>query len=118
MKCFQKDIGFDVIGTPFESLVHQTRSSYSITAYTFGELYDGYIIFRTPIKQYGGISCIPDWLKTEKDFEHYWKNLANKEASLEFSKIPFEEFKKTFCSDNPAYGDSFARRFQSLPDIK
>jgi uncharacterized iron-regulated protein len=118
MKRFQQDIGFDVVGTPFESLSHQTRSPYSITAYSFGELFDGYIIFRTPIKQYRGISCIPDWLKTEQDFEHYWKNLSNKEASVEFSKIPFDEFKKTFCSGNPSYGEGFARRFRRLPDIK
>lgn len=118
MKSFQKDIGFDVVGTPFENLVHKSMSPFSITAYSFGQLYDGYVIFRTPIKEYRGISCIPDWLKSEKDFRQYWRNVPNKEASLEFSKIPFEQFKKTFCSDNPVYGDSFARRFQKLADIE
>lgn len=118
MKKFQKDIGFDVVNTPFENLSHQKRSPYSITAYSLGELFDGYIIFQTPIKQYVGISCIPDWLETESEFEHYWKNLSNKEASEEFSKIPFDEFKKTFCSGNPSYGEGFARRFRRLPDIE
>jgi hypothetical protein len=118
MKKFQKDIGFDVVGTPFESLTHQSRSPFSITAYNFGDLYDGYIMFRTPIKEYRGISCIPDWLENEKEFEHYWRNISNKEASVEFSKIPFDDFKKTFCSDNPVYGNSFARRFKNLPDIE
>ncbi len=118
MRKFQRDIGFDVVGTPFEDLTHPTRSPFSITAYNFGELYDGYIIFRTPIKEYTGMTCIPDWLENEKEFEHYWRNISNKEASIEFSKIPFNEFKKTFCSDNPVYGNSFARRFRRLPDIE
>jgi hypothetical protein len=63
------------------------------------------------------MTCVADWIETPQDFEHYWRNLTNKEASQEFSKIPFEEFRATFCSDNPDYGDGFARRFRRLPDI-
>ncbi len=117
MRSYGKDIGFDVIGTPFAALSHKNRSEYSITAYTFGDLYDGYIIFKTPIKEYVGMTCIPEWISTQADFEQYWRNLPNKEASVEFSKIPFQEFRKTFCSGNPDYGKGFSRRFRRLPDI-
>ncbi len=118
MRSYGRDIGFDVIGTPFAALTHKNRSEYSITAYTFGDLYDGYIIFRTPIKEYVGMTCIPEWISTQADFEQYWRNLPNKEASVEFSTIPFEEFRKTFCSGNPDYGEGFSRRFRRLPDIE
>jgi hypothetical protein len=117
MKAYGKDIGFDVVGTPFARLAHAKRSPYSITDHAFGELFDGYIMFRTPIKAYRGMTCVADWLETPADFEHFWKNLTNMEASQEFSKIPFEEFRATFCSDNPDYGEGFARRFRRLPDI-
>lgn len=118
MKSYRKDIGFDVTGTPFAGLTHKDRSEYSITAYAFGDLYDGYIMFKTPIKECVGMTCIPDWITTEADFEYYWRNIPNKEASVEFSKIPFEEFRKTFCTGNPDYGEGFKRRFRRLPDVE
>ncbi len=117
MKKFSKDIGFDIVDTPFSDLIHEKRSQFSITAYSFGEIFDGYIMFKTPIKEFVGITCIQDWFETEADFEHYWKNLSNKEASMEFSKIPFKEFMKSFCSGNPNYGEGFSSRFRRLPDI-
>jgi hypothetical protein len=81
------------------------------------ERYDGYIIFKIQIKEYVGMTCIPEWISTEADFEQYWRNLTNKEASVEFSKIPFEEFRKTFCSGNADYEKGFSRRFRRLPEI-
>ncbi len=118
MLSYRKDIGFDVKGSPFAGLTHKNRSEYSITAYAFGDLYDGYIMFKTPIKDYVGMTCIPEWISTEADFKQYWRNLPNKEASIEFSKTPFEEFRKTFCSGNPDYGEGFKRRFRRLPEIE
>ena len=118
MKSFQKDIGFDVIGTPFSILSHRQRSRYSITDYTFSELYDGYIMFKPPIKEYRGVTCIEDWITDQEEFRYYWRNLANKETSFAFSKIPFEKFKKDFCSPRPDQGADFKKRFVGLPDIK
>jgi hypothetical protein len=117
MKTFQKDIGFDILGSPFESLSHKNRADLSITQYAFGELYDGYIIFKTPIKEYMGVTCIPEWITDEKEFRHFWRNLANKEASEKFSLMPFEEFKKDFCSPNADHGVNFRNRFRRLPEI-
>jgi hypothetical protein len=117
MKTYGRDIGFDVVGTPFAELTHAARAEFSITAHPFGALFDGYAIFKAPIKSYVGISCVPDWIVTEADFEQFWRNLSNKEASRRFSEIPFEDFKATFCGDNPDYGEGFSRRFRRLPDI-
>jgi hypothetical protein len=111
-----RDIGFDVIGTPFETLVHRERSPHSITSYRFGELYDGYVIFRQPIKQYVGVTCIDDWITDETQLRQFARNLANKEASERFSETPFPEFRRDFCAPRPDHGVEFRRRFRNLPD--
>jgi hypothetical protein len=118
MMVFQRDIGFDVEETPFEALSHADRSPHSITNFTFGELYDGYIIFRTPIKQYAGVTCIEDWVTNEEELRHFWRNLSNKEASERFSQTSLEEFQQNHCAPRPDHGAEFHRRFLNLPDLQ
>jgi hypothetical protein len=117
MLTFGEDIGFDIVGTPFEGLAHRERSARSITAHTFGELYDGYVLHRTPLKEYVGVTCIEDWILDEAQFRHYWRNLSNKRASAAFSTMPFEDFKRTRCEPRPDHGTEFRRRFDRLPDL-
>jgi hypothetical protein len=117
MAGFRRDIGFDVVDTPFANLVHEPRSPGSITEFTFGELYDGYIMFKTPIKEYAGTTCIRDWITDEAGFRRFWRNLSSKEASQRISKIPVEEFLADRCAPRPDHGVEFRRRFRKLPDI-
>jgi len=116
MARFQKDIGFDVVGTPFEQMTHEIRSPRAITAYTFGQLYDGYIMHKTPIKEYVGVTCIADWIVTEAQFRHYYRHVTNAKASRMFSEMSFDEFKKDFCAPRADFGPEFKRRFRKLPD--
>jgi len=117
MRGFGRDVGFDVVGTPFESLLHERTGRYSITWHRFGELYDGYIAFRTPIKEFVGVTCIENWIEDEADFRQYWRNLSNEKASQAFSRMPFEQFKKEFCRPRPDHGVEFRRRFRNLPNL-
>jgi hypothetical protein len=117
MKKFQKDIGFDVVGTPFGGLADAQPRPQSITGFKFGQLYDGYVIFKTPIKQYIGGMCIKDWV-TPKDYRYFWRHIPNKEASLSYSKLSYADYKKTSClPDDADFGTAFQRRFDNLPDI-
>ncbi len=118
MLSFGEDIGFDVVGTPFESLAHRDRAPRSITAYTFGELYDGYVIFRTPIKEYVGVTCIDDWVTDEQELQQFVRNLTNKSASERFSELSLEEFRADRCAPRADHGPEFRRRFRNLPDIR
>ncbi len=113
---FGRDVGFDVVGTPFENLLHRHAGRHSITWYRFGELYDGYVIFRTPIKEYTGVTCIEEWIEDEADFEHFWRNVSNKKASEAHSRTPFDEFKRDFCAPRPDHGDEFRKRFRRLSE--
>lgn len=117
MAVYDEDIGFDIVGTPFAGLRHAEPSEHSITAYSFGELFDGYILFRTPLKETVGVTCIDDWIVTEEDFRYFWRHLANAEASRSFSEEPFETFRAEFCAPRPDHGVEFARRFRKLPDL-
>jgi hypothetical protein len=117
MLTFGEDIGFDIVGTPFAALTHRERSPHSITAYTFGELYDGYVLHHTPLKEYVGVTCIDDWILDEAQFRHYWRNLSNKRASMAFSTMPFDEFQRTRCEPRPDHGTEFRRRFHRLPEL-
>lgn len=117
MLSFGKDIGFDVVGTPFEDLVHTQRSRYAITAYSFGELYDGYVMFRTPIKEYVGVTCIEDWVEDEQEFRSFARGLTNKKAGEMYSKMSLEEFRASHCAPRPDHGAEFSRRFRTLPDL-
>lgn len=112
-----KDIGFDVVGTPFESLAHRDRSKRSITAHSFGELYDGYVIFHTPIKEYVGVTCIDDWVTDEQEFRRFARRLTNKKASEAYSEMSLEEFREEHCAPRPDHGVEFSRRFRRLPDL-
>jgi reactive intermediate/imine deaminase len=118
MLSFGKDIGFDVVGTPFGSLVHRDRSKHAITAYSFGEVYDGYVMYRTPIKEYVGVTCIDDWITDEQEFRHYTRHVTNKKAGEAFAKLSLEEFRAEHCAPRPDHGVEFSRRFRKLPDVK
>ncbi len=118
MKSFGKDIGFDVMETPFECLGHRERSPRDVTGYLFGQLYDGCIIFKTPIKDYAGVTLIKDWITDEDELRFFWRHLQNIEASQRFSRLSLDEFKKDFYAPSSDHGVEFRRRFQSLPDIK
>jgi hypothetical protein len=118
MLSFGKDIGFDVVGTPFESLVHRDRSEHAITAYSFGELYDGYVMFRTPIKEYMGVTCIDDWVADEQELRGFARRLTNKGAAEAYLKMSLEEFRADHCAPRPDHGVEFSRRFRALPDVQ
>lgn len=111
-------VGFDVVNSPLASLTHAQRSPRSFTAYEFGELYDGYIIHEVPLRETVGATCVPDWLTSPDHFRHFWRHLQNKEASLRFSQIPFNEFREGFCAPRPDHGLLFSRRFRSLPPLR
>ena len=118
MLSFGKDIGFDVVGTPFASLDHRDRSQHAITAYSFGELYDGYVMFRTPIKEYVGVTCVDDWVDDERKLRRFALGLTNKSAAEEYTQMSFEEFLAEHCAPRPDHGVEFRRRFRTLPDLK
>jgi len=117
MPAYGHDIGFDVVGSPFEPIVHERQSKRSITAYTFGELYDGYVMFRTPIKEYMGVTCIEDWVTDRDELLQVARGLGNKEASERFSTMTVEQFRAGHCAPRPDHGIEFRRRFQDLPDL-
>jgi len=114
---YGKDIGFDVVGTPFESLVHRDRSQHAITAHSFGELYDGYVMFQTPIKEYVGVTCIDDWVDNEQELRIFARELTNKRAAEAFMKMSLEQFRAEHCAPRPDHGVEFSRRFRTLPDV-
>ncbi len=117
MREFGRDLGFDVVGSPFENLEHAIKSPRAITKYRFGELYDGYIIHKTPLKKTMGVTCIRDWISSEEEYRYYWRHLSNKRAALVYSEMPFAEFKRDLCSANSDHGVGFKRRFRGLPDL-
>jgi len=117
MRDHGSSIGFDVAGSPFGTLVHETRSPLAITQYTFGELYDGYIMWSTPLKETVGVTCIDDWIVSEEQFAHFWRHLSNEKASRAFSETPYEEFLADRCAPRADHGPEFARRFRGLPDL-
>ena len=114
---FGRDVGFDVVDTPFENLLHRQTGRHAITWYRFGELYDGYVMFRTPIREFPGVTCIDEWIEDQADFEHFWRNVSNKEASESHSRTPFDEFKRDFCAPRPDHGVEFRKRFRHLPEL-
>jgi hypothetical protein len=118
MPSYGEDIGFDVVGTPFENLVHGNRSERAITAYSFGELYDGYVMFKTPIKEYVGVTCIEDWVTDDEELRKFSRGLSNKDAADEFSKMKLEEFRADHCAPRPGVGVEFGHRFRALPDLQ
>lgn len=117
MLAYRAPIGFDVAGTPFASLTHQRRSERSITALEFGQLYDGYIMHATPLKQTVGVTCIPDWIETEEELRHFWRNLPNREASERFASVPLAQFRRDHCMPRPDHGLLFRNRFRTLADL-
>lgn len=114
---YKAPVGFDIAGSPFASLTHKRKSERSITALAFGQIYDGYIMHGTPLKETIGVTCIPDWIETEEEFRHFWRNLPNKEASERFSRIPLAEFRQDFCSPRADHGLLFRNRFRNLPQV-
>ena len=118
MLLFGRDLGFDVAGSPFENIVHEQRSERSITAYTFGELYDGYVIFRTPLKEYVGVTCIDDWVTDRAQLMQFARGLSNKEAGESFAEMSVEEFRADQCAPRPDHGTRFRQRFSKLPDVR
>jgi hypothetical protein len=117
MLAHRAPVGFDVAGSPVERLTHQRRSERSITAYEFGELYDGYIMHARPLKEAVGATCVSDWILTEDELRHFWRNLPNKAASERFSGVPLAEFRRDFCMPRPDHGLLFRNRFRRLPDL-
>lgn len=116
MLAYRSPVGFDVGGSPVEGLSHRHRSERTITAHTFGELYDGYIMHATPLKEAMGVTCITDWIETADELRHFWRNLPNREASERFSRVPLAEFRRDFCAPRPDHGLLFRNRFRRLPD--
>ena len=110
-------VAFDVGASPAAHLKHARQSERSITSYEFGELYDGYIMHATPLKETVGVTCVSDWIDTEDEYRHFWRNLSNREASEQFSQVPFDEFRRDFCIPRADYGLLFQRRFRKLPDL-
>ncbi len=111
---FQKDVGFDVVGTPFENLSHENPSEHSITAYDFGELFDGYTIHRTPLREYVGVTCIEDWIIDEDQFHHFLRHIPNPQAAEYYSDMSLEDFRAGRCTPGPDHGVEFKRRFRRL----
>ena len=119
MKKFRKDIGFDVAGSPFEDMVDGNPKAHSITNFKFGQLFDGYVIFKTPIKEFVGVTCIKDWVTTPEEYRYFWRHVENKEAALWYSSISFDDYLKMRCRPgNADYGAGFKRRFESMADIR
>jgi hypothetical protein len=117
MLAYRAPIGFDVAGSPFAALQHERRSERSITALAFGQLFDGYIMHATPLKQTVGVTCISDWIETEEELRHFWRNLPNREASERFSQVPLEQFRRDNCMPRADHGLLFRNRFRKLPDL-
>jgi hypothetical protein len=117
MLAYRSPIGFTVAGSPVEHLTHRRKSDRSITAYSFAELYDGYIMHGTPLKETMGVTCIDDWIDTPAEFRHFWRNLPNREASERFSRVPLSEFRRDFCAPRSDHGLLFRNRFRDLPDL-
>jgi hypothetical protein len=111
-------VGFDIVRSPVEHLVHERRSEHSITAYEFGALYDGYIMHARPLKEAVGATCIADWILTEDELRYFWRNLPSKAASERFSRVPLAEFRRDFCIPRPDHGLLFRNRFRRLPDLR
>lgn len=114
---FQRDIGFDITGTPFEGLSSKARSAYSITAYAFGQLFDGYIIHRTPMKEYIGVTRIEDWIVNEDQFRYFRRHLPNPESGRRYSNMSLDQFRADFCAPCPDHGSEFKRRCRRLPEL-
>ncbi len=114
---FGRAIGFDVAGTPFERLTHRTRSKRSITDHPFGKLYDGYVIYPTPIKEYVGVTCIDDWIADEEELDRFARGLTNKKAAETYAAMSVDEFNLDHCAPRPDHGVEFKRRFSALPTI-
>lgn len=117
MASYGRPIGFDVVDSPFAALLHEKRSPRAITAYSFGELYDGYIMWNSPLKNTVGVTCIADWIVSEEQYVHFWRHLSNPEASRRFAELPFKEYLADRCAPRPDHGPEFARRFSRLPDL-
>jgi hypothetical protein len=117
MLSYGRDIGFDVVGTPFAELRHRNPSPHAVPAFSFGELYDGYVIHAEPLKETMGVTCIRDWILTEEQYVHFWRNLLNKQASASFAETPFQRFRQDACAPRPDHGVEFRRRFRNLPEL-
>ena len=119
MKQFQKDIGFDVVNTPFGKITYDKPVPKTVTAYSFGQMYDGYIMFKTPIKEYVGVTCIKDdWVNNEEEYKTFWHNIPNKVAAERYRTMPFEKFKQQWCHEpSYDYGAGFSQRFDGLPNL-
>ena len=119
MKRFKRDIGFDVVGTPFADLADDTPLLQTIRSYKLGELYDGYIIFKEPLKETMGVTCIKDWVATPDEYRFFWRHIAKEKSAHYYGDLSFEEYLKQHCAPNDGdYGDGFKRRFAHLPDLK
>jgi hypothetical protein len=118
MMAYRAPVGFDIVASPVEHLRHRRRSERAITAYEFGQLYDGYIMHGTPLKETVGVTCISDWIETEEELRHFWRNLPNKAASEHFSRLPLAEFRRDFCQPGSDHGLLFRNRFRNLPDLR
>jgi len=114
MQTYGQDLGFDVIRTPFARLRDRNSPPHSLLAHSFGELFDGYIIHKTPMREYQGVTCIPDWINDEEQYRWFWRHLPNKAAGQGYSEIPFAEYQKEACAPSTDHGDGFKRRFQKL----
>jgi hypothetical protein len=117
MLSYRAPVGFDTSGAPFDRLGHARRSERAITFYEFGQLYDGYIMHATPLRETVGVTCISDWIVTAEQFRHFWRSMPNRQASERFSAMPLNEFRRDFCAPSADHGLLFRNRFRKLPSL-
>jgi hypothetical protein len=118
MLSYRGPVGFDVSLSPFAGLVHARRSERSITAYEFGELYDGYIMHAVPLRETVGVTCIPDWIETDEQFRHFRRSMPNRAAADRFADMALGQFRSDFCAPSADHGLLFRRRFRTLPALR
>ena len=111
-----QDLGFDVVGSPFATLRDAHPCPKSQLAQAFGELVDGYIIFKSPLREYACVTCTIDWVRNPKQYRWFCRHLPNKEASEELSRVPFVDFQKRLEAICRQDAESLRRTFQRLGD--
>lgn len=114
MLTYRRDIGFDVVGTPFEQVRGPSTSPRSQLAHAFGEMVDGYIIPGIPMADYLGTSPVPDWIRDEADYQWYRLHVENKKWSKDLLKMTFTEYRQYEQAHTDENTKMLRRRFRAL----
>jgi hypothetical protein len=114
MLTYRRDIGFDVLGTPFEKVCGPYTSPQSQLAHTFGEMFDGYIIRGIPMSDYLGTSPMPDWVQDESNYQWYRMHVVNKAWGEALSKMTFAEYKQYEQAHTDENTKMLRQKFQAL----